>query len=136
MALNLPVVRPTSGSAYVRLQYRRQMEIAVVAAAAAVTFEDGIVSGAAVAITAVAPVIHRVTSAEQALTGTQAEESAVEAAAAAAAAAARPIDDVRASAGYRTAMTAVVARRAIQTAVARARGNEIAIPATESTQGT
>ncbi len=136
VAINLPAPSPDSGSAYVRLQYRRQMEIAVVGGAAAVTFDGPNVTAAAIAITAVAPVIHRVLDAEQALTGTAAEEPAVQAAAEVAAAATRPIDDVRASAGYRRAMTAVVVRRAIEAAVARARGDEVIIPATESTQGT
>ena len=136
VAINLPAPSPDSGSAYVRLQYRRQMEIAVVGGAAAVTFDGPNVTAAAIAITAVAPVIHRVLDAEQALTGTAAEEPAVQAAAEVAAAATRPIDDVRASAGYRRAMTAVVVRRAIEAAVARARGDEVTIPATESTQGT
>lgn len=136
VAINLPAPSPDSGSAYVRLQYRRQMEIAVVGGAAAVTFDGPNVTAAAIAITAVAPVIHRVLDAEQALTGTAAEEPAVQAAAEVAAAATRPIDDVRASAGYRRAMTAVVVRRAIEAAVARARGDAVTIPATESTQGT
>ena len=42
--------------------------------------------------------------------------------AAAVAAAATPISDVRASADYRRAMAAVIARRAIERALARARG--------------
>ena len=50
-----------SGSAYVRLQYRRQMEIAVVGAAAYVELgDDGTIATARVAITALTPVIRRV----------------------------------------------------------------------------
>ena len=87
------------------------------------------------AIAALAPTIHRVAEAEDALVGTDGKPAAVEAAAPAAAAAARPIDDVRASADYRRAMAAVITRRAIQTALARARGEAVAIPASESTYG-
>jgi len=107
----------------------------VVGAAAAVTLRDGLVTQAAVAIAALAPTIHRVAEAEDALVGTDGNPVAVEAAATAAAAAARPIDDVRASADYRRAMAAVITRRAIQTALARARGETVAIPASESTYG-
>lgn len=135
VAVHLPASAQATGSAYVRLQYRRHMEIAVVGAAAAVILDGGAVTRAAIAITALAPVIRRVESAEQALTGTSGGAPAVEAAAQAAADAARPIDDVRASATYRRAMAAVVTRRAVQAAIARARGEEIPIPATESTQG-
>jgi len=49
--------------------------------------------------------------------------------------AARPISDVRGSAEYRSAMAVVITRRAIQAAIARARGEDVAIPASESTTG-
>ena len=135
VSLHLPTPPPNSGSAYVRLQFRRQMEIAVVGAAAAVTIEDGVVAKATIAITAVAPTIHRVASAEQALLGTACDEPAMTAAAQAAADAARPIDDVRASAVYRKSMVVVVSRRAILAAAMRARGQQVEIPASESTYG-
>jgi carbon-monoxide dehydrogenase medium subunit len=112
------------------------MEIAVVGAGVALTIQDGMVTHAAVAITALAPTIHRVAEAETALVGTDGSSpDAVEAAANAAASAARPIGDVRASADYRRAMAAVITRRAIQAALARARGETVAIPASESTYG-
>jgi CO/xanthine dehydrogenase FAD-binding subunit len=135
LSLHLPSPPRDSGSAYVRLQFRRQMEIAVVGAAAAVTLDNGTISAATIAITAVAPIIHRVESAEQALIGSAGDDGSVAAAAAAAADAARPIDDVRASAAYRKAMVAVVTRRAIEAAAARARGERVEIPASESTYG-
>ena len=133
VAIDLPQPAAGSGSAYVRLEYRRQMEIAIVGAAAVVTLEGGTVSAAKIAITALAPTIHRVEAAEQSLVGTDGGRSAAEAAADAAAAAAAPISDVRGSADYRRAMAAVIARRAIEAAVARARGEDVAIPASDST---
>ncbi len=133
--VTIPAPPPASGSAYVRLQYRRQMEIAVVGAAASVTLDDGRISSAAIAITALAPIIHRVEAAETALVGTSGDEAIVQAAAEAAAAASRPIGDVRASAEYRRAMAAVITRRAINAALTRARGDQVAIPASESTYG-
>jgi CO/xanthine dehydrogenase FAD-binding subunit len=135
VSIQIPIPAAGSGTSYVRLQYRRQMEIAVVGAGASVTWQDGKVTHAAVAIAALAPIIHRVAEAEAALVGTAGRPEEVEAAANAAAAAARPIGDVRASADYRRAMAAVITRRAIQAALARARGENVAIPASESTYG-
>ncbi len=135
VAVHVPAPPPSTGSAYVRLQYRRQMEIAVVGAAAVVTLSEGTVTAAAIAITALAPVIHRVAEAEARLIGGKANAAAIASAADAAAEASRPIDDVRASANYRKAMAAVVARRAIETAISRAGGAEVEIPASESTYG-
>jgi CO/xanthine dehydrogenase FAD-binding subunit len=129
VAVDVPAPSEGAGSCYVRLEYRRQMEIAVVGATAAVTLADGAVSGARVAITALAPTIRRVPVAEAALDGSDGGDEAVAAAAAAAAAASTPISDVRASEAYRRAMAEVMARRAIAGALARARGEAVAIPA-------
>ncbi len=57
------------------------------------------------------------------------DDGAVAAAARAAAEAAAPISDVRASERYRRAMAEVIARRAIDSALARARGEHVPIPA-------
>ena len=135
VSIRIPLPAEGTGSSYVRLQYRRQMEIAVVGAGVALTMRDGLVTHAAIAIASLAPTIHRVAEAEAALVGTDAGPAAVEAASGAAAAAARPIGDVRASADYRRAMAAVITRRAIQAALARARGETVPIPASESTYG-
>jgi CO/xanthine dehydrogenase FAD-binding subunit len=135
IAVDLPAPAAGTGSAYVRLEYRRQMEIAIVGAAAAVTIEGGKVTAARVAITALAPTIHRVAEAEQALVGSDGGKAAATAAAAAASTAAAPISDVRGSADYRRAMAAVIARRAIEAAIARAGGADVGIPASSSTYG-
>ena len=95
VALDVPSPAAGTGSCYVRLEYRRQMEIAVVGATAVVTVEGDRVVGARVAITALTPTIRRVPEAESALVGTDGAEDAVEAAAAATAAASTPISDVR-----------------------------------------
>lgn len=129
VAVDVPVPAEGSGSCYVRLEYRRQMEIAVVGATAVVTLDGGSVADARVAITALAPTIRRVPEAEAALVGSDAGAEAVAAAAAAAAAASAPISDVRASQDYRRAMAEVIARRAIAGALARARGEHVPIPA-------
>jgi CO/xanthine dehydrogenase FAD-binding subunit len=135
VSIDLPAPADGSGSAYVRLEYRRQMEIAVVGATAMVTLTGGALRDARVAITALAPTIRRVAEAEQALVGGDGGDADVAAAARATAAGAAPISDVRASADYRSAMAEVVARRAITAAITRARGGEVPIPASDALYG-
>jgi CO/xanthine dehydrogenase FAD-binding subunit len=127
--VSVPVPPDRTGSCYARLEYRRQMEIAIVGATAVVTLDDGRVTAAKVAITALAPTIRLVPEAEEALVDSDGGRAAADAAADAAAAASEPISDVRGSADYRRAMAAVVARRAVEAAVARARGEQVRIPA-------
>jgi CO/xanthine dehydrogenase FAD-binding subunit len=130
VALDVPAQAEGTGSCYLRLEYRRQMEIAVVGATAVVTLDDGHVADARIAITALAPTIRRVPEAEEALRAGDAE-----AAAAAVAEASAPISDVRASERYRRAMASVIARRAIDAAQARARGADVPIPASPALHG-
>ena len=129
VALELGDPPAGSGSAYVRLEYRRHMEIAVVGAAALVALDGDTVTHCRIAVTAVAPTIRRLAVAEQAL----ATVADIAAAAQAAAGDIDPISDLRGSASYRRAMTAVITRRAIATAIARARGESVPVPASDAT---
>src|SRR5262249_31470172 len=133
VAGHVPPVGEGTGSAYVRLEYRRQMEIAVVGATAVLTLDGDEVTAARIAITALAPTIRRVPEAEAVLVGTAAGASDVESAARAAAEAAAPSPDLRAAQRYRRAMAAVIARRAIHAALTRASGDRVPIPASGST---
>jgi CO/xanthine dehydrogenase FAD-binding subunit len=121
-----------TGSCYARLEYRRQMEIAIVGVTAAVGVVDGKVARAGVAITALAPTILLVPEAEDALLGSDGGAASVDEAARAVARAARPISDVRGSADYRRAMAEVLARRVIGAAVRRAEGEEVPVPASDA----
>lgn len=113
--------RNSVGSAYVRLEYRQAMEIAVVGAAAVVAIDRrGHCKMARIALTAVAPTCVRAEGAEKLLEGKRLSDDVVEDAALHAAGAARPIDDVRASAEYRREMVAVIVARAVRHAVSRA----------------
>jgi CO/xanthine dehydrogenase FAD-binding subunit len=134
VAIELPEVAG-AGSCYVRLEFRRQMEIAVVGATAVVRLDGEIVRDARIAITALAPTVRRVTTAESSLVGTDGGPAAAAEAGRLAAEAATPISDVRASLDYRTAMAAVVVRRAVTGAIARARGETVPIPASASLFG-
>ena len=135
IAVDLPAPAAGTGSCYVRLEYRRQMEIAVVGATAVVVLAEGAVTDARIAITALTPTIRRVPEAEAALVGTSADADAVGAAARAAAAPATPISDVRGSAEYRRAMAEVMATRAVAAALTRARGGSVPIPASPAMYG-
>ena len=74
--------------------------------------------------------------AEAALIGSDGGAAAIEAAGAAVPAAARPISDVRGSADYRRAMAAVIAGRAIETALApRAEGGRMKVATTLNVNG-
>lgn len=126
VAVHIPSPGARANSAYVRLEYRRAMEIAVVGAAAFVALaDDGTIAALRVGLTAVAPTI---------FTGTllgQIGRSVADAAAAAAALSmehATPISDVRASEAYRRHTVGVMARRAVEAAARRAAGETIAIP--------
>ena len=130
VGLVIPTATPTTGSCYVRLEYRQQMEIAIVGAAAYVRFDGTTIAEARIAITAVAPTIRRVVGAENALNGTSGATDAIVAAAREAAVASQPISDVRGSAEYRKAMIAVIVQRAITGAIQRANGISVSIPAT------
>jgi CO/xanthine dehydrogenase FAD-binding subunit len=118
-------------SAYIRLEYRQAMEIAVVGAAASLVVDaNGRCLEAGIAITAVAPTCLRVPAAEKSLTGRTLDADALDAAAEAAASAAKPIDDVRGSADYRRAMVSVIVRQALDLALQRAGiGSKTPVPA-------
>jgi CO/xanthine dehydrogenase FAD-binding subunit len=127
VAVHIPTPAARSGSAYLRLEYRRSMEIAVVGAAASVALRaDGSIDSLSVALTAVAPTIIAVGG-----LGSVAGFSVADAAALVAVLAsqqATPISDVRASDRYRRHTVGVVARRAVEAAARRAAGETIAIP--------
>jgi CO/xanthine dehydrogenase FAD-binding subunit len=130
VSVRVPALPARSGSAYLRLEYRRAMEIAVVGAAAAVTLNgDGDVETCRIALTAVAPTIARAPTAEAAISGKAVTEESLAAVAAGASADASPISDVRAGERYRRHTVGVMARRAVEVAVARARGEHVPVPA-------
>jgi CO/xanthine dehydrogenase FAD-binding subunit len=107
-------------SAYVRLEYRQAMEIAVVGAAVALWLgKGGACEEARIGLTAVAPTCVRALEAEAVLKGQRISPELLEHAAVAAAKSANPIDDVRAPAEYRLAMVPVIVRQAFELALNR-----------------
>jgi carbon-monoxide dehydrogenase medium subunit len=123
LAFRLPKPRARSGDAYLRFIPRTEMDIAVVGAGVALTLDDaGVCTHARVALGAVAPTPLLVADAAKALIGTRVDDKAFAALAAAASAACKPIDDKRGTIAYRIKVSGVLARRAANIALERARG--------------
>ncbi len=118
----LPARPARSGDAYLRFIPRTEMDIAVVGAGVSLTLDDsGTCSAARVALGAVAERVLLVAEAADALIGTKIDGAALENLAAAASGACRPIDDKRGTKAFRVKVAGVLARRAAQTALERAR---------------
>jgi CO/xanthine dehydrogenase FAD-binding subunit len=121
--LELPPPRPRSGAQFLRFIPRNEMDIAVANAAAAVTLDPSRqrIASARVAVGAVAPTPLLVAEAGERLAGAGLRPEEWEPALAAVRAACRPITDMRGSIGQRRHLAAVLTRRAIEGAIARAR---------------
>ena len=123
-AFLLPPRAPRSGDAYLRFTPRTEMDIAVVGAGVKLSLDQqGVCSGARVALGAVAERALLVPSGAAALIGTRVDSAALAALAAAVHAASRPIDDKRGSREFRLEIVGVMARRAAEIALDRARRN-------------
>ncbi len=122
-AILLPKRAPRSGDAYLRFIPRTEMDIAVVGVGVNLTLDaKGICTAARVALGAVAERVLLVPEAARALIGTKVDDQALANLAAACSAACRPIDDKRGTKEFRIKVAGVLARRAAQIALKRARG--------------
>jgi CO/xanthine dehydrogenase FAD-binding subunit len=118
----LPRRLPHSGDAYLRFTPRTEMDIAVVGAGVNLTLDDsGVCRQARVSLGAVAERALLVPEAAAALVGSKVDAAALSRLAAAASAACRPIDDKRGTREFRIKVAGVMARRAAEIALARAR---------------
>lgn len=118
----LPVQPPHSGASYQRFARRRGPALAVAAVAAQVTIERGKITGARIALGAVAPTPIVAARAAALIDGHAPSDELFEQAGVLCAQDALPISDVRGSADYRKELVGVLARRALHEAVARAAG--------------
>lgn len=115
VAIRLPPKRSRTAARYLRATPRREMDIAIAGAAAALTLDDnGHIERARVTLASVGPVPIVAEGAEKALIGERPSLAAFAEAAAAAARDARPISDTRGSAAYRRELVAVLTRRALE----------------------
>ena len=124
VSILLPARPPHSGDAYLRFIPRTEMDIAVVGAGVSLTLDAaGLCQAARLSLGAVAARPLLVPAGAAALVGTAADEPALERLAEAASAACKPIDDKRGTIEYRIKVAGVLARRAAQIALERARAN-------------
>jgi aerobic carbon-monoxide dehydrogenase medium subunit len=118
----LPQKNARSGDAYLRFIPRTEMDIAVVGCGVCLTLDArGVCSAARVSLGAVAARPLLVAPAAAALIGSRLEDAAMQRLDAAARAACQPIDDKRGTKEYRIKVAGVLARRAAQIALERAR---------------
>ncbi len=110
----IPIVEGRRGI-FVKLGNRRAQAISVVHVALVVdTDTDGVVSSARLAVGSVAPTVLLLTDPAARLVGQPLSSASAAAAAAAVRAAVEPIDDVRATAAYRSDVIATMVERALQ----------------------
>jgi len=124
VSFGFPARPPHSGDCYLRLTPRTEMDIDVVGVGANLTLDDsGVCIAARIAVGAVAPTPLLVADAAAALVGTTVDDAAMEGMIAAVRAACNPISDKRGTKEYRIKTAGVIARRAVEKALERAKAN-------------
>jgi carbon-monoxide dehydrogenase medium subunit len=121
--LHFPAPAKNSGARYIRFIPRNEMDIAVAGAGVSVVLDNGNIKSARVSLASVAPTPLFVKAAGDAVAGKPANEATIELAAEAARQAAKPITDMRGTAEYRKHLCGVLTRRAMTTAIERAKEN-------------
>jgi len=124
LAVTVPHMPSRFGAAYARFALRQGNAIAVASVAASLQLSgDGAIEDANLVLGAVAPIPQAAARARSLLIGAVPDEQVFASAAKEAMAEARPISDVRGSAAFRRELVGVLTRRALHTALARAREN-------------
>lgn len=116
----VPLPPPGSGVSYQHVSARGRVDISAVCVGAMAVFDGETCRETRIALGAVAPTPFRSLTAEAPLRGTAWTRELLAKAGDLAAVESRPITDVRASAGYRRQMVAVLTRRALMEAKTRA----------------
>ena len=121
VSIRFPAPQAGFGGRYLRFIPRNEMDIAVAGAGVSVQLDNGTVSSARVSLAAVAPTPLLVDEAAAALEGNEPSAENIQAAAEAAREAAKPITDMRGTIEFRKHLCEVLTRRALTTAVERAK---------------
>jgi CO/xanthine dehydrogenase FAD-binding subunit len=127
LLVSLHVPRPANnfGACYLRFIPRNEMDIAVVGVGVSIVLEEGHFKATRIALASVAPVPLFVREAGDALVGKPVSDASIALSSDLAREAARPITDMRGTVDYRRHLCAVLTRRALETAIQRARkGND------------
>jgi len=124
VSLHFPPPPTNFGARYIRFIPRNEMDIAVAGAGVSVTLENGSFKSARIALASVAPTPLYVKDAGDALAGKPVNEDSIAVAANIAKKAATPINDMRGTVEFRKQLCEVLTRRALNTAVERAKGGE------------
>ncbi len=113
-----PALKSNQTGTFVKFALRRAQAISLVNMAVVLTLDGSnghtVVTDAKITLGAVAPTIVHAVEAEQYLAGKRLDDPAILETAALTVRAARPISDVRGSAGYRSRMVQVITRRALR----------------------
>jgi aerobic carbon-monoxide dehydrogenase medium subunit len=117
-------LRPGTGSAYVKVE-RRAGDYAVAAAGALVRLDGDTIADVGIGLAAVGARHSVAAETEQAIRGRPADEQTLDLAAATAAEECAPVADQRGPSDYKRALAGELTKRALRTAIARARGQEV-----------
>ncbi len=120
--IRIPTPAKGVGMSYQKIK-RKVGDYAIAAAAVTLAMSDGQCTDAAIALTNVGDTALLPLAAADAIKGTSVDASAVDAAAEAAMAASEPVEDLRGTREYRTAMAGQMTRQAIVEALSRAAGS-------------
>lgn len=115
MEIVFPAIRKDQSAYYIKSALRRAQAISVVNATVVVSCEKDVIQEAVITLGAVAPVIIHAEKAEGYLSGKELSEAVIREASRLAGEAARPIDDVRGSAVYRSYIVAILVKQALET---------------------
>jgi carbon-monoxide dehydrogenase medium subunit len=118
--IRVPAFAPGTGYAYAKLK-RKTGDWAAAAAAVVMRMAGDKVESVRIGLTNAAATPLRATDAEQALIGKTLSDATIADAAARAMSICEPAEDLRGDAEYKTAMTGVMLRRALERAAARCR---------------
>ena len=114
LRMRVRAMKATERGVFVKLGLRKAQAISVVHMAIILDFAGSTIRAASVALGSVAPTIIEAARAQVFLVGRELDRSTIDEAARLIAGAANPIDDIRASAGYRSEELAVLSRRALE----------------------
>ncbi len=112
--ISFPALKSNQPGTFIKFALRRAQAISLVNIAMVLTMQGKRVESASITLGAVAPTILHAEEAEAFLAGKELSEEVILQAAELTMQAARPISDVRGSAGYRRTMVKVIARRGLK----------------------